>query len=478
MAALAKLQRATHLAEIERTLGDPVLQQTIRTRQDNRRDLQRQAAAELPDWEAWKEAVAELRSHTLAHLDAYLEEFVDNLERRGGQAYFAADAAEACDYVVSLASAKGASLIVKSKSMLSEEIRLNAALEAAGVQAIETDLGEFIIQLAHERPFHILGPASHKTLEQICALFHELTPEHLPPEPQALAAFARRYLREKFLSAQIGITGCNFAVASEGAIVLVTNEGNGRLCSTLPPTHVVLMGIERLVPDLSGLEPLLTVLPRSANGLRATTYMQIISGPRRSDREDGPRELHVVIVDNGRSRILGSSYRPILRCIRCGACLDNCPVYRSIGGHAYGPVYSGPIGAVLTPLLEGLDLYGHLPSASTLCGACDDVCSARIPLTDLLLDLRRDVVAKRLSARGWELGMRGFAEITRHPNLWSGAVRLAHLALRPWVRAGFIRRGLGPLHRWTAGRDFPAVPPRSFRALWRRGANTSEREAD
>ena len=478
MAALAERQRAAHLAEIERTLGDPVLQQTIRTRQDNRCALQQQAIAELPDWPDWKEAVADLRGHTLAHLDRYMEQFADNLERRGGQIFFAADAAEACDYVVRLAHAKEASLIVKAKSMLSEEICLNPALAAAGVQAIETDLGEFIIQLAHERPFHILGPASHKTLEQICELFRELTPEYLPPEPQALAAFARRYLREKFLSAEIGITGCNFAVASEGAIVLVTNEGNGRLCSTLPPTHVVLMGIERLVPDLSGLEPLLTVLPRSANGLRATTYMQIISGPRRSDREDGPRELHVVIVDNGRSRILGTTYRPILHCIRCGACLDNCPVYRNIGGHAYGAVYSGPIGAVLTPLLEGLDLYAHLPSASTLCGACNDVCSARIPLTDLLLDLRRHVIAQRLSGRGWELGMRSFAEITRHPNLWRAAVRLAHLALKPWVREGFIRRGLGPLRRWTAGRDFPAVPPRSFRALWRRDAYTSGREAN
>jgi L-lactate dehydrogenase complex protein LldF len=468
MAGVSGERKTAFFGELRSALGNAELQQTIRKRQDGRQTLQTCAAQELPDWGAWKDAVGAIRAHTLEHLDRYLAEFAENVERRGGHVFFAADAAEASAYVARLAREKGARHIVKSKSMLSEEIGLNHALETPGSDVTETDLGEFIIQLAGETPFHILGPASHKSLEEIRTLFADLSGEDLPADPGALAAFARNYLREKFLAADMGITGCNFGVASEGAVVLVTNEGNGRLTSSLPRTHVVLMGIERVVPDLESLEPMLTVLPRSANGVRSTAYVQVITGPRRVDDDDGPSDLHVVLVDNGRSSILGGPYQEILKCIRCGACLDNCPVYRNIGGHAYGPVYSGPIGAVLSPLLWGLGSYSHLPFASSLCGACTEVCSARIPLSDFLVALRRDVVSAKLDSRTWQAGLWVFAEVTRLPCLWEAGIRVGRLCLRPWVRGGVIRRGPSLLGKWTRSRDFPDFAVRSFRELWRR----------
>jgi len=468
MAGVSARYQATFAEQSARTLGDATLQQPIRTRQDHRRSLQTRAADELPDWDAWKNAVRAVRTHTVDNLDRYLDRFADNVERLGGHVFFAADAAEACEHIAGLVREKGARHIVKSKSMLSEEIGLNAALAATGAEVFETDLGEFIIQLAHEPPYPILGPASHKTLGEIRALFAELTPEELPAEPEALAAFARDYLRGKFLEADMGISGCNFAVASEGSVVLVTNEGNGRLTSSLPRTHVVLMGMERIVPDLESLEPMLTVLPRSANGVRSTVYVQVITGPRRPADQDGPEELHVVVVDNGRSSILGGPYREILHCIRCGACLDICPVYRNIGGHAYGPVYSGPIGAVLSPLLWGLGQYSHLPSASSLCGACAGVCSAGIPLADLLVALRGDVVRAGLDARSARASLKAFTAVSRHPRAWDASIRLARLCCRLWTRDGIVRKGPRPLRPWTSSRDFPGFAAGSFRRLWRR----------
>jgi L-lactate dehydrogenase complex protein LldF len=453
-------------ARVAHTLDDPGLQQVIRDGQDYMQDLGEKAREEI-DWPAWRDAVGEVRRHTVAHLDHYLEQFAANVEKRGGTVFCAADAAEARQYVAELARRKGARLIVKSKSMVTEEIGLNLALEAEGAEVVETDLGEFIIQQCGERPFHIVGPAIHKTLDQICELFCSLAGERLPADPVALTRFARRRLREKFLNADMGVTGANFGVADSGTIVLVTNEGNGRLTTTLPRTHVVVMGIERLVPDLESLEAILTVLPWAGAGERITSYITAITGPRRPGDADGPDELHVVLVDNGRSAILGSAYQEILHCIRCGACLDVCPVYRQIGGHAYDSTYSGPIGAVLSPLLEGLSRHVELPFASSLCGACSEVCSAGIPLTEHLYELRRDAVEQGLGSPSWEAGFAAFAAVTERPRLFALAERLARTLLRPFARNGIVRRGPGPLAAWTHARDLSLPAKRSFRRLWR-----------
>ena len=451
---------------VDRALGDPILQEVISSGQDYMQALQERAKREL-DWPTWLDAIEALRSHTIANLDHYVAQFADNIERLGGRVYFAADAAEARGYVVEVVKRKGAKLIVKSKSMVTEEIALNRALEEVGAEVVETDLGEFIVQLAGERPFHIVAPAAHKSLEQIRDLFSTMAGEELAADAGVLTTFARRVLREKFLTADIGISGCNFGVAATGTVVLVTNEGNGRMTTTLPKTHVVVMGVERLVPDLQSLEPILAVLPWAGAGQRITSYVTAINGPRRLGDGDGPEELHVVLVDNGRSSILGSKYEKILHCIRCGACLDVCPVYRKIGGHAYDSTYPGPIGAVLSPLLDGLERHPELPFASSLCGACSEVCSARIPLADYLLELREDAVRARAGGASWTAGFRCFAEATRRPRVWALGERVARLVLRPFERRGGVRNGPGLLGLWTRSRDFPPLARRSFRELWR-----------
>ena len=452
---------------VARALGDPVIQEVTRSGQDYMQALQEQAHREL-DWPAWLDAVEAVRSHTIANLDHYVAQFADNVERLGGQVYCAADAAEAREYVAALVKRKGARLVVKSKSMVTEEIALNEALEAIGAEVVETDLGELIVQLAGEKPFHIVAPAAHKSLAQIRDLFSTLAGEELAADAGVLTTFARRVLREKFLAADVGISGCNFGVAATGTVVLVTNEGNGRMTTTLPQTHIVVMGVERLVPDLQSLEPILAVLPWAGAGERITAYVTAINGPRRPGDGDGPEELHVVLVDNGRSSILGSKYEKILHCIRCGACLDVCPVYRKIGGHAYDSTYPGPIGAVLSPLLDGLERHPELPFASSLCGACSEVCSARIPLADYLLELRADAVEAGADGASWTAGFRGFAEATRRPRLWALGERVARVALRPFERRGRVRGGPGLLRLWTRSRDFPPLARRSFRELWQR----------
>jgi len=451
---------------VDRALDDPVLQDVISGGQDYMQALQMQARQEL-DWPACLDAIEAVRSHTIAHLDHYVEQFADSVERLGGRVYFAADAAEAREHVAALARSQRAKLIVKSKSMVTEEIELNHALEETGAEVVETDLGEFIVQLAGERPFHIVAPAAHKSLEQIRDLFSRLAGEEIAADAGVLTAFARKVLREKFLTADIGISGCNFGVASTGTVVLVTNEGNGRMTTTLPKTHVVVMGVERLVPDLQSLEAILAVLPWAGAGVRMTSYVTAINGPRRRGDGDGPEELHVVIVDNGRSAILGSKYEKILHCIRCGACLDVCPVYRKIGGHAYDATYPGPLGAVLSPLLDGLETHPELPFASSLCGACSEVCSARIPLADYLLQLREDALEAGAGSAPWAAGFRCFSEVTKRPRLWSLGERVAGLVMSPFERRAWARRGPSLMGRWTRSRDFPPLARRSFRELWR-----------
>jgi len=461
------------LAERARlALDNQFLRKAVRFTVDRLRNAKSASAAALGDFEAWRERGRESRAHTIANLDRYLGEFASNLERRGGVIHFAADAAEASAICVSLARERGAKLAVKSKSMVSEEIGLNPAFEAAGIEALETDLGEWIVQLAHEAPAHIILPCIHKSRSEIRALFEAHAGEKLDEATATLAGYARRKLREKFLQADIGISGCNFAVASTGSIVMFTNEGNGRLVTTLPRTHIVLMGMERIVPDLAELALMAELLPRSATGQKLTTYMNVISGPRREGEADGPDELHVVVVDNGRSRQLGDAdFQAILHCIRCGACLNVCPVYRQIGGHAYGSVYPGPIGAVLNPLFEPeRELATELADASSLCGACAVACPVKIPIHDMLVKLRERNAARPTASRGTRLWMELAAGVLASPGMFAAAGRLARFAQRATIGDGSRWRWLGtrlPLAgAWLRERRLPRAPRRSFRELW------------
>jgi L-lactate dehydrogenase complex protein LldF len=430
----------------------------------------RAAAFDGIDRQAMRDAGRRIRDHTIVNLTDYLERFADRAETRGTNVFFAADAAEANAYVLDIVRRRQARLVAKGKSMISEEIGLNAELEAAGVQVVETDLGERIVQVAGEPPSHILAPAVHMTRTDIAGLFERTDGTSLPDdEPATITAFARERLREVFLRADVGITGVNFAVAESGCFVLVTNEGNGRMCSTLPKVHIALMGMERIVPSFRELSVLLPLLTGSATGQRASTYLSVVGGPARSGDGDGPEEVHVVVLDNGRSRILSTEYRSILHCIRCGACQNVCPVYRVVGGHGYGAVYGGPIGAVLTPLLVGFDKAGDLPHASSLCGACTEVCPVGIPLHEHLLGLRRDVAAQQAPiTERVAFGM--WSRVWSKARTYRWAASLARVGQVPFSRRRRIRRAPWPLSRWTRGRDLPGIAPRSFRDAWRRSS--------
>src|SRR5918992_3750072 len=361
----------------------------------------------LEDAEALRERARQIRTRTMADLDRHLAAFTEAVERRGGRVALCRTAEEANAYVAGVCRRVGAGLAVKSKSMVSEEIGLNEALERAGVKPVETDLGEYLIQLAGTHPAHIVAPAIDLTREQAAQLLSKAEGAPLDPELSSLVSAARRQLREAFLGAEVGITGANFGVAETGSICLVTNEGNGRLVSSLPRVHIALMGMERVVPTLAELAVLLRLLARSSTGQPLTVYTTLLTGPRREGEQDGPEELHVVVLDNGRSSLRDGRYDEMLNCIRCGACLNVCPVYRKTGGGAYGPVYSGPMGAVLVPLLAGLERAAALPHASSLCGACTAACPVKIPLHELLLELRRDLVGTGIASRGGGHGRPG-----------------------------------------------------------------------
>jgi L-lactate dehydrogenase complex protein LldF len=388
-------------ASAEGALDNPQTQRALDGATARLRDARLAAWGLLPDVEELRERGRAIKQQTIDDLDRYLDEFSRALEARGGHVHLAATADEATAAIREICRARGAKLVAKAKSMASEEIRLNESLEREGLRVVETDLGEYILQLAGEHPAHIIAPAIEKTAEDVAALLGAVDGTELRPELEELTAAARRQLRTVFESADVGITGANVAVAETGSIVLVTNEGNGRLVSALPRTHVVILGMERLVPTTGDLAVLLQLLARSATGQRLTTYTTVLTGPRRAGEQDGPDELHVIVLDNGRSQLRRGRYREMLNCIRCGACLNVCPIYRKSGGDAYGPVYSGPMGAVLVPLLVGLERAPSLPHASSLCGACTEACPVKIPLHELLLDLRRDLVAERVAPL-WE----------------------------------------------------------------------------
>ncbi|GMA51772.1 iron-sulfur cluster-binding protein [Alicyclobacillus contaminans] len=415
----------------------------------------------------------------MSHLDYYLKQFADNVRAAGGQVHFAADAEEACRIVLNIAQRKQARSIVKSKSMVSEEVHINQRLEQAGMEVVETDLGEYIIQLAKEAPSHIIIPAIHKNRAQIRDLFTAAGGRDLTTETKVLAGFARQQLRKKFMEADIGITGCNFGIAESGTVVLFTNEGNADMVTNLPRTHIVMMGMERVLPSFADLEVMANLLPRSATGQKLTTYMSLITGPRRTDEGDGAKELHIVILDNGRSQQLGHpQFQDVLHCIRCGACLNVCPVYRQVGGHAYGSVYPGPIGAVLTPLLHQGPEYQDLPFASSLCGACSEACPVKIPLHDMLVYLRHRSVRSGMAKPSERWAFRGYRTIFSKPGRYRLALSVGKWAQKPLVRSGHIESTLGPLAGWTKSRSAPALAERSFRERWQTLSNELKRGGD
>ena len=420
----------------------------------------------LGDPEALRTQARAIKERAIARLDTYLEQFADNLDKLGAHVHWAHDAAEARDIITDIAQQAGAKVIVKGKSMAAEEIHLNPHLEELGYEVLETDLGEYIIQLAEETPSHIIAPAIHKTRQQIATLLHDKLGDPYTEELPDMTQIARRALRQQFLRADVGITGVNFAIADTGSVVLVTNEGNGRLSSTLPRVHVALMGMEKIIPRLDDLPVMLKVLTNSATGQKISSYVTMITGPRRAHDLDGPEELHVVVMDNGRSDILGSDNREALYCLRCGACLNVCPIYQNIGGHAYGWVYPGPIGAVLTPLFTGLDTAKHLPRASTLCGACREACPVKINIPHMLLNLRRQSVSRGDAPAGEGRLFSLWAWIMRHPARYRLALRLARLGQLPFARRGWLGKLPPPFHNWTQSRDFKAVAPQSFRDRW------------
>ncbi len=432
-------------------------------------DKRVKAAASFPQMEEMRDRARAIRAEVIASLDEVIAEFADSVEARGGKVFFAADAAEANAYIVNLARAEGVSRAVKVKSMVTEEIELNDALEAAGVETVETDLGEFIVQLAGEKPSHIIAPVLHKDRYAVGELFAERLDVPFTDDPSELNDIARKHLRSRFLTAEMGISGVNMAVAEDGSVALVTNEGNGRLCTTAPQIHVAVMGMERLVRTRDDLAVILEVLARSATGQGLSVYTNIVTGPRRDDEPDGPDQFHVVIVDNGRSATLGSRVAEILYCIRCGACLNACPVYRHVGGHPYATTYPGPIGKVLTPSLYGLEEWHELPSTSSLCGACQEVCPVRIDIPKLLVELRQQSTGHM--PRSIRTGLAVFAWVSTRPRLYRTVARFTALVGRLWSRDGWLRRTPLLLRGWRTDRAVPAPASETFNDWWRkRGA--------
>lgn len=428
----------------------------------------REAWAQLPNSDLVREQARKIKDETLANLDEHLATLADSVERLGGTVHFCSDSSEACRTIVDLIQARGYTKVVKSKSMTTEEIHLNDALEAHGIKPTETDLGEYIIQLAEHRPSHIVGPALHLSAQQVAEILSKDAGELLPVEREALAGFARRRLRERFGEAEVGITGANFAVAETGTIVLISNEGNARLTTALPKMHIAVMGMEKVVPKLAELPFFLKVLARAATGQKLSIYTSVITGKRREGELDGPDEFHLVILDNGRSRILGGPLRESLFCIRCGACLNACPIYRNVGGHAYGGVYSGPIGAVLTPLYDGLKDNHHLPHASSLCGACQAACPVKIQIPDLLVKLRGELNEQtHTTSRGERFAYHAWAKMLRRPWLYRCGTWLATRSVGRWKRRSpWLTKLPGKLGGWTKKRDFPAPSAERFRDWW------------
>jgi len=446
-------------------------------------DRREKALSSAPDWEVWREQARAVKAHTLASLDTYLAQFIERAESNGIQVHIARDREEACTLVGEILQQTQASTVVKSKSMVTEEIGLNEHLLALGLEPVETDLGEWIIQLAGEKPSHIIAPAIHRTRQDIGDLFHTELGVPETHDVEELTAIARRFLRTRFAEAEVGVSGVNFLVAETGSFLVLENEGNARLCTSLPKVHVAVTGIEKVIPRLGDLDVFLRLLPRSGTGQAMTTYQTLFSGPKTDPDSEGPEAIHLVLLDNGRSAQLSTPLeREALACIRCGACLNVCPVYKQVGGHAYGSVYPGPIGAVITPALAGQESAGNLPHASSLCGACRDVCPVKINLPELLLELREKGDE---GGRSESLGFTGWSWVASRPRLSSVLGRVLTCTLRLTQSSGFLGKWTSkligalvpPLRTWQAERELPPMPARSFRQLWKAGLDSEEPSA-
>ena len=461
---------------VSQGIHDPVMRKAVSSAQERLYTRRLSAAEELGDWEKWRELGEQIRQHTLDNLDYYLMQLSETVSRRGGHVFFARTKEEAAQYIKEVAERKQAKKVVKSKSMVTEEINMNQTLESIGCEVVESDLGEYILQIDdHDPPSHIVAPALHKNKTQIRDVFKEKLGYGDSDDPYEMTKFIRRILREKFMEAEIGVTGCNFAVANTGSICLVTNEGNADLAMAIPKTQIAVMGMERIVPTMEELDVLVGLLCRSAVGQKLTSYITV-AGPSAPGEGDGPEEFHLVVVDNGRSEILGSEFRQVLQCIRCAACINVCPVYRHIGGHSYGSIYPGPIGAVLTPLLGGYDDYKELPYASSLCAACTDACPVKIPLHELLLKHRQVIVEKEGRAPLAEkLAMKMFEMGASSAALYRLGSRLAPAAMSPFTSGERVAKGIGPLKNWTDIREFPAPAKERFRDWFAERKNKGDR---
>ncbi len=455
-------------------LGDAGLQRALARTKPHFQERRAAAVAALPEFEELREIGRQIKNHTLENLDFYLETWARNVAHAGGEVHWCGTAADAREAVLEICQSAGAKLVTKGKSMISEEIAINEFLEANGITPVETDLGEYIIQLGHEPPSHIIAPAFHLNREdwetRFRAAHKDLPADRAFPERRDLLTEARGELRQRFLAADVGITGANFLIAETGSSVIVTNEGNGDLTQTLPKVHIVLASIEKMLPTLEDASVVLRLLARSATGQDFSVYTTFSTGPRRLGDLDGPEEYHVVLLDNGRSAMLGTEFQDMLRCIRCAACMNHCPVYAAVGGHAYGWVYPGPMGAVLTPALIGVDKAGHLPNASTFCGRCESVCPMKIPLPGMMRHWREREFERHLGPPFVRRNLALWGWLARRPGLYRLGTRAALLALRLIGRRRGRFRWLPLAGGWTEGRDLPAPEGETFFVRYKRAA--------
>ncbi|HEK0518751.1 TPA: iron-sulfur cluster-binding protein [Proteus mirabilis] len=453
---------------IDRQVHDQIMQKAVANAQETIGRNRQKMVDELGHWEDWRDRAAQIRDHVLANLDAYLYQLSEKIEQHGGHVFFAQTKEEASQYILNIAKEKKAKKIVKAKSMVTEEIGLNPVLENAGINVIETDLAEFILQQAKDAPSHVVVPAIHKNRAQIRQIFHDKLGYNGSDTPEEMTRFVRQNIRDDFFTADIGITGCNFAVAETGSVCLVTNEGNARLSTTLPKTHIAVMGVERIAPTFKEVDILITMLARSAVGLRLTGYNTWLTGPKENDNVDGPEDFHLVIVDNGRSKIIGSEFKDILRCIRCGACMNTCPAYRHIGGQGYDSIYPGPVGAVLTPLLGGYKDFKNLPYVCSLCTACDSVCPVKIPLSNLIKKHREVMVEQGITPTTERNITRVFNYVNRHPMLWKVGMNMGAHATKWFIKEGKAPLNIGAIKAWTEARNLPEGDGESFRSWFKK----------
>ncbi|MBM9513331.1 LutB/LldF family L-lactate oxidation iron-sulfur protein [Desulfogranum marinum] len=442
---------------INTELEKPFMRKAIANAQDLLNQKREDVFKELGNYEQWKSQASAIRHHVLENLDYYLDLFSSNAEQAGAHVYFASTDQEATERALAICQAKNASKVVKSKSMVTEEIGLNEVLEDQGIEVIETDLGEYLLQIDnHDKPSHIVVPALHKNRDRIQQVLQEKRGYDGDNLPENMTRFVRHLIRKDFLEADVAITGCNFGVAETGTCTLVTNEGNGRFVTTVPKTQIVVMGMERLVPSFKELDTMLSLLARSAVGAKLTSYMTLFTGPKKPDDMDGPEELHIIIVDNGRSKVLGSPFKEVLKCIRCGTCMLECPAYRHVCGHGYGALYPGPLGAALVPVLAGYTPFKDLTKICTLCGACNEVCPVQVPLYEYIYEHRRIIAEeKQLEGRLEGIAMGLYGGIIGNAKLYDMTTRFASVAN--------ISPKIGPLKQWCKNRERPHVATQRFR---------------